>query len=170
MAKELFKTKDCIIKPIEDKNLTGTFEVYKQVEDFLSLGPVPKASIEMVNADIKHSKESGGIFCAIHDINGDQIGVIDFVPNNKKGTTFLSLLMIAKKDRNKGYGSAIMESLESYLIHEYGTKIIESGVQINNVAGLGFWKRCGFEINRIANALDDGTVAYEMRKVIVPIA
>jgi ribosomal protein S18 acetylase RimI-like enzyme len=166
--KSLFCASDCVVRVIEKDDLPKTLEVYKQVEDFLSLGPMPKASMEMVLADIQHSKEAGGLFCAVVDCNGNQIGVVDFVPEATKGTAFLSLLMISHKFRNQGIGKAIVKALESYLIQTYGTHTIESGVQTNNEPGIMFWKKCGFQIGRVARSLDDGTVAYDMRKKLRP--
>ena len=164
---ELFHTKDCTIKRIEQADLQSTLEVYRQVEDFLSLGPVPKASMEMVLADIKHSKESGGLFCVINNQNGTQIGVLDFVPETSKGVACLSLLMISQKYRHQGNGQAVLNNLELYLKQYYGTHTIESGVQTNNNAGIEFWKRCGFEIGHVAKAMNDGTVVYDMKKNLI---
>jgi len=167
--KTLFRAKGCIIRTIDEGDLQKTLEVYQQVEDFLSLGPVPKASMEMVLADMEHSKQSGGFFCVIHDRTGDQIGVLDFVPERTEGIAFLSLLMISQRARHQGNGRAIVGKLESYLRRKYGTQTIESGVQTNNDQGIGFWKHCGFEIGQTPKALGDGTAAYEMKKTLVPI-
>ena len=49
---------DCIIREIKEEDYQGTLEVYQQVEDFLPIGPVPKALMEMVCAGTKLSKES----------------------------------------------------------------------------------------------------------------
>jgi hypothetical protein len=109
----LFHAKDCIVKEVEESDLQDTLQVYKQVEDFLALGPVPKASMEMVLADIDHSKQSGGHFCIIVDRNGSKVGVVDFVPETKAGVAFLSLLMISQDNRHKGIGKAVVIGLES---------------------------------------------------------
>jgi ribosomal protein S18 acetylase RimI-like enzyme len=100
------------------------------------------------------------------DSDGNQIGVLDFVPETTKGIAFLSLLMIAQKHRRKGHGQAIVSSLASFLKCRYGTRIIESGVQTNNDRGMRFWRKCGFEIGRNARALEDKTAAYDMKKRI----
>lgn len=147
-------------------DIQAILSVYEQSEDFLSLGPVPKASMKMVSADIEHSTRSGGVFCVIENHDGSQVGVLDFVPQYSTHTCFLSLLMIARDHRGKGYGQAIIQALESYLRRNYKTHSIESGVQTNNSRGMGFWRKCGFDIGNIARALDDRTVAYSMRKEI----
>ncbi len=162
----LFSAKDCSVKELEEAELQGTLRVYEQVEDFLALGPVPKASMEMVLADLRHSKESGGRFCSIDDRNGNQIGVLDFVPETTAGTAFLSLLMICQDHRHKGIGRAVVKGLECYLSQRYHTQLIESGVQINNEPGKAFWRACGFQIGQDAKAMEDGTVAYDMKKTL----
>jgi RimJ/RimL family protein N-acetyltransferase len=165
--KAIFCANDYIVRAMETDDLQRTLAVYQQVEDFLALGPVPKASMEMVLEDIQHSKESGGLFCVVVDNNGNQIGVVDFVPELTKGTAFLSLLMISQEFRNQGIGHAIVKALESYLIYTYGIHTIESGVQTNNEPGIRFWKKCGFEIGQTAKPLEDGTIAYDMTKRLV---
>ncbi|MDP2807102.1 MAG: hypothetical protein Q8O74_03060 [bacterium] len=54
------------IVPITKAYLPQVLVVYKQCEDFLSLGPMPKASMDMVKADFDHSKEENGLFCGIY--------------------------------------------------------------------------------------------------------
>jgi ribosomal protein S18 acetylase RimI-like enzyme len=122
--------------------------------------------MKMVSADIQHSTQSGGLFCVIEDDTGSQIGILDFIPGYANRTAFLSLLMISREHRNKGYGKAVVEALESYLIRNHKTDLIESGVQTNNEPGIRFWRNRGFEIGQTAKALDDGTVAFEMKKEI----
>jgi hypothetical protein len=54
-----------IVRPVSEAQLSALLEIYRQCEDFLSLGPVATASEEMVKADIKHSQENMGRFCGI---------------------------------------------------------------------------------------------------------
>jgi ribosomal protein S18 acetylase RimI-like enzyme len=159
----LFCAGELQVKPVSRMDLEKTLEVYKQVEDFLSLGPVPKATMKMVLADIKHSKEKNGIYCGIWNDLDDLIGVLDFIPDNGKVAT-LSLLMISKPYRKNGYGRSIVKNLEEYLKRNYRTERILSGVQINNEAGIIFWKKMGFQIDVTPQDMGDGTTAYEMTK------
>jgi ribosomal protein S18 acetylase RimI-like enzyme len=146
------------------KDIDATLEVYRECEDFLSLGPVPKASTEMVLADFEHSKNENGIYCCVIDKEDRQIGVLDFIPEVRPHTAFLSLLMIAKPYRQVGNGRFVVAWLENHLFQNYATESIESGVQVNNEAGKRFWKAMGFRIGSAARILEDKTVAYEMRK------
>ncbi len=160
----LFQTKDCKVRTHVAADAQAILAVYEQSEDFLSLGPVAKASMAMVSADIEHAANSAGVYCVIEDSDGSLIGVLDFVPEYTEHAAFLSLLMISSDRRNRGYGRAIMTGLESYLRQHYETRHILSGVQTNNDHGIRFWKKCGFDIGHVARALDDGTVAYDMKK------
>jgi ribosomal protein S18 acetylase RimI-like enzyme len=143
-------------------------EVYRQCEDFLSLGPVSKASMHMVEADIRHSKNAHGVFCVIEDEGGTIVGVLDFTPPRGNSAAVLSLLMISKKHRNRGYGVGVFEALERYLRDRYAVQEIESGVQVNNPRAIRFWKKRGFQIGTEPISHDDGTTAFDMRKVMDP--
>jgi ribosomal protein S18 acetylase RimI-like enzyme len=163
---DMFSGKGFRIRPITDDDFASTLAVYKQSEDFLALGPVAKASREMVQKDIRHSKETGGIYCGIWDDAGEQAGVLDYIPEDTPGTAVLSLLMISGDQRNRGLGTAVMAGLEAHLKGVYGTKLIESGVQVNNENGIRFWTKRGFQIDSRAQDLEDGTTAYQMSKRI----
>ncbi|MBI5958514.1 MAG: hypothetical protein HY866_07265, partial [Chloroflexi bacterium] len=65
------------IRPVEDDQLENVLEVYRPCEDFLALGPQPKASMVMVEADLRLSADNGGIFCGIYDPGGVMLGVVD---------------------------------------------------------------------------------------------
>lgn len=161
----LFNADELEIRPVSQDEIDSTLEVYRQVEDFLSLGPVPTASIKMVLADIAHSKREKGIYCGIWDRSGVQIGVLDFSLGTEKEAT-LWLLMISRPYRNQGYGRTIILNFESYLKQQYSVETICSGVQVNNEGGIIFWKKMGFIISEIAMDMGDGTTAYEMIKRI----
>jgi RimJ/RimL family protein N-acetyltransferase len=163
-VKAIFHANDFEVRPVTSADFESTLKVYEQCEDFLSLGPVPKASKEMVQADIDHSKSSNGIFCGIWDKSGTQVGVLDFIPEMEKGIAFLSLLMISEPYRYGGIGTVIVAELEAHLMTNYKTRILKSGVQTNNAIGIKFWKKCGFILETKPTAIDDGTVAYQMQK------
>ncbi|HET9912352.1 MAG TPA: GNAT family N-acetyltransferase, partial [Anaerolineales bacterium] len=103
------------IRLIIEDDLHAVLDVYRQCEDFLALGPVSTASMEMVLKDIKVSKDMGGNFCGIYTADGKMIGVLDYVPSHFEGdphTAFLSLLMIAAPFRKHGIGTAVVEAVE----------------------------------------------------------
>ena len=58
------------IRPVTQDNLDAVLEVYQHCEDFLALGPVATASMEMVLKDIEISKNEGGTFCGIYTADG----------------------------------------------------------------------------------------------------
>jgi len=63
----IIKVQGCTIRPVEqnEAELEQVLAVYRQCEDFLALGPVAMASLEMVAADLALSGLKGGTFCAI---------------------------------------------------------------------------------------------------------
>lgn len=161
----LFYAGELRVQPISRQDLGKALEIYKQVEDFLSLGPVPIATMEMVLADIKHSQHENGIYCGIWKNLGDLLGILDFIPGTGK-IAALSLLMIAKPFQKHGYGRSIVRNLEASVKSTYGTEKILSGVQINNEAGIIFWKKMGYQIDDEPQDMGDGTTAYAMSKEI----
>ena len=164
----LFRTNNLFCSPSSPDELPPILEVYRQCEDFLSLGPIPKASLEMVKNDIRLSRKERGIFCCIYDSTSQIIGILDFIPQTEnRDTSFLSLLIISAPLRRKGYGKQLLEGLERYLKATYGTQLIKSAVQTNNSDAIQFWKRTGFNIDNKPVQRPDGTVVYPMHKMII---
>ena len=162
----LFKTDNTVVRPLGTDEKGSALEVYRQCKDFLALGPIPEASMEMVEADMDNSRKQNGTYCGIWDTGNNQIGVLDFVPEKGKGISELLLLMIAKPYRHAGIGTEVIQVLETYLKEKYDIKVIDSGVQVNNAPGISFWKKCGFIIEKEARDMGDGTTAFKMRKFL----
>jgi GNAT superfamily N-acetyltransferase len=164
----IFRTNNLSCSTYSPEKLPQVFEVYRQCEDFLALGPVPKASLEMVKDDIRYATEEKGVFCCIHDLKNQIIGILDFIPKAENNyTSFLSLLMISASLRRRGYGKELLEGLEQYLKKTYGIRLIKSAVQTNNRDAIQFWKRIGYNIDDKPVNRPDGTVVYPMHKVII---
>jgi ribosomal protein S18 acetylase RimI-like enzyme len=162
----LFRADQLLVRTHEESDLSAILAVYQDCEDFLSLGPVAKASMAMVLADIEHSQNGNGLYCAIDSNEKQTVGILDFTPQVVEGTSMLSLLMISLHHRRKGYGRAVATALELYLRSKLKTQRIESGVQVNNPTGIRFWMELGYRIAQVPRHLDDQTVAYEMVKTI----
>jgi len=157
------------IHPITQDQLDAVFDVYKQCEDFLALGPVPTASMEMVLKDIEISKAENGIFCGIYKTDGRMIGVIDYVSSNYRGephTAFLELLLIAAPYRKQGIGKAVVEAFENEIRKDTRVNTILSGVQVNNPQAMKFWQRNGYRIVSEPKLHPDQTTAVDLRKDI----
>ena len=155
------------IRPITQNDLEAVLEVYRQCEDFLALGPVPVASMEMVLKDIEISQGEGGIFCGIFTTDGKMIGVIDYVSGNYKGdahTACLSLLMIASPFRKQGLGKVVVEALENEIRKDVQVRAILSGVQVNNPQAVQFWQRQGYRIVSGPKLMPDQTTVFDLRK------
>jgi hypothetical protein len=66
------------IHPVTPEHYQAILEVYRLCEDFLALGPVATASMEMVIKDLEISKDECGIFCGIHLTDGTPTSVLRF--------------------------------------------------------------------------------------------
>ncbi|MHB0887027.1 MAG: GNAT family N-acetyltransferase [Bacillota bacterium] len=146
----------------EDRLLT----VYRQCEDFLALGPVPRASGEMVQADLRYSSEHGGMFGVII-ADGEPIGVVDYEPSGHDGDparAALDLLMLAASHRGKGVGAEVVALVEQAIAHDPAVTSLTSWVQVNNERAIAFWRRQGYEAVSGPRANPDGTTVYELRK------
>jgi ribosomal protein S18 acetylase RimI-like enzyme len=169
MIKAKYRDNFLEISPIAQEALGAIFEVYNQCEDFLALGPVATASMEMVLNDLEISKNIGGIFSGVHTPDGKMIGIIDYVPNNYKGVpqaAYLSLLMIASSYRNRGIGEAVVKAIEREIKKDARITVIYSGVQVNNPNAIRFWQRMGYRIVSEPKLYPDQTIAVELRKNI----
>jgi ribosomal protein S18 acetylase RimI-like enzyme len=157
------------IRSVTQDNLDAVLDVYKLCEDFLALGPVATASMEMVLKDIEISKNEGGIFCGIYTADGKMIGVVDYVPKNYQGdpqVAFISLLMIGSPFRNQGIGRAVVDAVENEIRKDAPITVILSGVQVNNPQAARFWQRNGYRIVSEPKLYPDQTTAVDLRKEI----
>jgi ribosomal protein S18 acetylase RimI-like enzyme len=155
------------IRPAAQNDFDAVLEVYRQCEDFLALGPVATASMEMVLKDIEISKSEGGIFCGIFSADGKMIGVVDYVPRDYQGNpraAFLSLLMIASPFRNQGIGKAVLDAIENEIEKDAKVTVILSGVQVNNPQAARFWQRNGYRIVSEPKLYPDQTIAVDLQK------
>lgn len=155
------------IRPIWLDELNDVLEVYRQCEDFLALGPVPRASLEMIEKDMQISKEAGGIFCGIFDKDNHMIGILDFIPRNFEGNpdhAFIELLMIATPARRKGLGMEVVRSVEQEISRDAEVKYILATVQVNNPSAISFWTRVGYQIVSEPIVNEDGTTVYILCK------
>jgi len=160
------------IKELSESDLPQVFNVYRQCEDFLALGPVSCASMEMVRSDFRHSLKEGGIFCGIYDDQNKMVGIVDMVLAGFEGNSeyaFISLLMIALPYRNQGIGHKIVAAVEERIKTNTNIKTIFSAVQTNNHGAIVFWKRLGYQINGSPHKQLDKTIVYNLRKDVSPV-
>jgi ribosomal protein S18 acetylase RimI-like enzyme len=149
--------------------LDEVLEVYHQCEDFLALGPVPTASMSMVEADLEHSRQEGGLFCGIYSPEHVMMGIIDYVLSGYQsdpGAAFLSLLMIAAPYRANGLGAQVVHTFEERVLSHGGVREIFSGVQVNNPGAVRFWRRMGYQIISGPTLLPDQTTVYGLWKAV----
>jgi ribosomal protein S18 acetylase RimI-like enzyme len=159
------------IRPIQESDLPAVLEVYHQCEDFLALGPVPTASLEMVAADRELSRAQGSQYNGLFAEDGTLMGIFDFVRSGyhgDSGCAYIELLMIAAPYRGRGLGEEAVRWLELELKNggegKSGISMLRAGVQANNPGAIRFWQRMGFAMSSEAELLADGTTCYRLQK------
>ena len=153
--------------PVVECDLSQVLRVYEQCEDFLSLGPEPRASMSMVEADIRASENEGSIFCGIFLDHGEMAGIVEFLPRDFEGNparAFLGLLMIAARFRSTGLGTRVVEVVETHIKQDAAITHIQSAVQVNNARGITFWERMGYRIVSEPQLQPDTTITYLLCK------
>jgi ribosomal protein S18 acetylase RimI-like enzyme len=159
-----------ILRPVVEADLPAVLEVYRQCEDFLALGPVATASMEMVLKDLEISRDEGGTFFGIFSPTGKMVGIFDFVLKDYLGdphAAYLSLLMIGAPYRDLGIGRAAVEAFEREVRKDPQVTLIVSGVQVNNPHAVQFWQRRGYRVVSEPRRMPDQTTAVELRKDLV---
>ncbi len=159
------------IRPVSIDEAGLILEVYHECEDFLALGPVAHASLEMVAADLALSNEQGGIFCGIFLPSRVMVGVVDYIPDNFEGdpqTAFLELLMIASAFRRRGLGAVVVRLVEEIIRQNPRITRIGVGVQVNNPTAIAFWQKMGYGIISEPELMADGTTVVRLEKPVVP--
>jgi ribosomal protein S18 acetylase RimI-like enzyme len=167
MARMLIQDDSFELRTITQEDLCAVLDVYRQCEDFLALGPEPTASMEMVVKDIESSQREGGVFCGVLSVDGEMIGVVDFVPSGFEGIAriaFISLLMIVPSNRNRGLGGRIVEMIENEIRKNAQVRTVLTAVQVNNTEGLRFWQKNGYRIVGEPELQPDQTTTFRVRK------
>jgi len=158
-----------VIKAIDESEIEDICRIYQGCEDFLALGPQPKASREMVMKDLEDSKRHNRSFCGIYDGHGGMVGIVDFARNGHGGRrewACLALLMIAKPHRRRGIGARVAGMVEREITKDPGVVWIDSGVQVNNAPAIAFWRKMGYEICGGPELMPDTTTVYHLRKKV----
>ncbi len=155
------------VRTITQDDLGAVLDVYRQCEDFLTMGPEPTASMAVVLKDIEISQRDGGVFCGVYAADGTMIGVVAFAPSNFKGDhhrAFLSLLMIGAPFRRQGIGTTIVKLIENEIRKDTQVKAILTAVQVNNLQALRFWQKNGYRIVGGPELQPDQTTTFHLQK------
>ncbi|NBI05582.1 GNAT family N-acetyltransferase [Senegalia massiliensis] len=140
----IFENKDFYVDLLEKEDLKDIVEIYNSNIDFLknhlNTGTV---TYEWMDNELETMKKANFYSCKIIKKNTNEIiGLIDFKIGKE---TYLSLLMVHKKYKNKGVGKSIYQSLEKY-VKLFKSNCIRIDVVTNydkNV--IDFWSRNGFK-------------------------
>jgi ribosomal protein S18 acetylase RimI-like enzyme len=153
--------------PMSEQNVPAVLEVYRQCEDFLSLGPQSAASKEMVIKDIQTCQTNQGVYYAILLAETEMIGVLAVVPREVDNTVveaYIELLMITPRHRRKKIGRHVLKVIEANIKNKTGVFLVSTSVQTNNPDAIRFWQNNGYVISEGPERQPDSTTVYHMRK------
>jgi ribosomal protein S18 acetylase RimI-like enzyme len=157
---------DFSIRPVTLSDHAAIYEVYRRCKDFLALGPVAKASMDMVVSDIEEAKAESGLYCGIFS-GKEMIGVVSYVPSRfefRPVDAFILLLMIGPPYRRKGIGREVVCRVEKEMLAGGRIRSIVIGVQTNNPDAIRFWEKNGYKIFAGPELRPDKTTVYRLRK------
>jgi len=158
-----------VLRDITQEDTASVLEVYRRCEDFLALGPAPKASIDMVIRDIEECRNEGGVFHGIYLHNDQIIGVAACVPAGFEGNpdvAFIGLLMISAPYRQRGIGTEVVRCIEKEIHRNSRITTILSSVQVNNPDAIKFWQKNDYKIISGPELRPDKTTVYRLGKVL----
>jgi ribosomal protein S18 acetylase RimI-like enzyme len=159
------------IRTITPDDKYDILDVYRRCEDFLALGPEPKASLAMVLKDIETIRHEGGVFQGIY-VDDRMVGVVSYVVGGFEGkqqVAFISLLMIAASSRGHGIGTEIVRRIEKEILMDSKVTTVLSAVQVNNPDALRFWEKNGYQITGGPELRSDKTTVFHLCKELKPV-
>lgn len=140
----IFEKEKIRIVEATEEDILGILEVYNSNQDFLlSHMGRSEVSVKWLEKEQQEMKEMKFKTLIVKENTHDTI--IGFIDLCLKEECYLSLLMVHKSYRGKGYGKVIYEKLENYLINE-DSKTIRIDVAYDyNKEVLGSWEDRGFK-------------------------
>ena len=140
---------DYEIITITSQNFEQIFEVYDTNQDFFLLTQGKKATIESSISDIDalppNCKINQKIYIGISK-DGMAVGVLDLIEAYPEQTSFwIGLLLINASLHGKKIGSRLVEAIFA-AAKVAGYKFAQLGVVENNIKGINFWQKHGFNI------------------------
>ncbi|MCQ1529970.1 GNAT family N-acetyltransferase [Lutispora saccharofermentans] len=139
----IFQSKDFYVDLVENENINEIAQVYNSNKHFLlSHIDSGKVTYEWVKQELESMDRADFYSCkVVEKITGKIIGIVDFKAGKE---AYLSLLMLHKDYKDKGYGKLIYQALEEY-VKSIGSKCIRIDVVTDyDESVLNFWTRKGF--------------------------
>jgi len=136
------------------------FNLYKGNVEYAKLSNNYPTKMENVKEDVEDIPPCTDIthkhFLSIYNINDELVAVLDiidgysFQDKNNKNAIWIGLLEIDINKHNVGLGSLIINDLLD-VCKRNGKTIVQLGVIKENISGIVFWKKMGFEIFKEVN-------------------
>lgn len=139
------------LRALEPEDLDFLFEVENN-EDFweVSATSVPfsryilKQYLENSHKDIFEVKQLRLVICTGINETAGFIDIFDFDPKNRRAA--LGLIIVQKKNRNKGYGTEALELVCKYCFSHLGMHQVYANVGEDNTSSKLLFEKAGFEL------------------------
>ncbi|MHB8063345.1 MAG: GNAT family N-acetyltransferase [Ruminiclostridium sp.] len=136
-----------MIKNIDKKSIKNIYSIYENTCDFrYATGIFYLIDYNQFSQQISQFISRQNVFfldiCLVP--SGELIGFVKGLVIDKDKIVWINSLVINKPYQSNGYGKRVMELLEYYLKQNYEVEKIYLSVYKTNIAGINFWKKCGY--------------------------
>lgn len=140
--------------------------IYQECLDFLQLAGEVSNLQAIIEHDLIQTSKYGGLYQIIYN-GAIPIGVLDVIPgnfNHQPHVAFIELLMLAKPYRGQGYGREVVQRVEKEIWNIPQITEIQLAVQENNLPGIQFWMKSGYQPFTPPTLQEDGTITRLYQK------
>lgn len=137
-----------IVKTADKDSIYKFYDIYKNTEVFKYATGILQNPLEFkayVN-EIKRFLFKENSFLLEIELNGsgESLGMIKgFIVENEK-IAWVNSFAINTPFQSRGYGRMVIDSVQNHFKQKYLINRIYLSVSTNNIAGINFWKKCGY--------------------------
>ncbi len=134
------------IKSIDKTSISKIYSIYRNSSDFKYATGIfqPIEYTQFSNNISQFIQRENVFFLDIRLYTGETIGIIKGIVIEKDNIAWINSLIIDTPYQSKGFGKKAIRLLEDYLRQICFSKRIYLSVFRNNVSGINFWMKCGF--------------------------
>lgn len=134
---------------MEFVQITDRVEIEKMITCFSGVFPPPRLCQERIAA-LSEKFERYGVVKALQDEYGIYAFACFYCNDRENKTAYISLIAAGAKYRGQGYGKAMLDEVCMTAKHS-GMSRIRLEVNNDNSVAIGFYKKNGFEFEKIAS-------------------
>lgn len=149
MRKLKYTENEFILKTVTEDLLKNVLKIYDTNEEYFKISMNGKPSIESViedKNDIPPGSNLQNKNYKLISINGEDIGIIDYIMNYPdEDAIYIGLFIIHGDFHRQGYGRTFIEEF-TVKMRKKGYRRLRLGVLKQNKSGFEFWTRMGFKV------------------------